>query len=854
MNYALKIVAIIGFYVLGFSSVSAQDYDAIEKMIFSGSEDQALIALKAVEDKNNINYLNLNGQAYLQKGLYDEALKNFDKAEYIQVQLVDKDNSLLADTYSSIAFIHWSTGNNQLALQYHFKALDLRNQAGDEAGMAASNNDIGLVYSRTDPDKALDYYKKALTSYLKIYGRQDERTVTAYLNMGFAYSNRGKANDNDLDYDEALDNLEEALAIRQQLGSGSTQEAFIYSSIGTAYSRRSSQEIALEKYKMALDIYEKNYGTKHPAIASTCTSIGNTLQTQGKFTEALNYYQRSLVANVSDFESYDLYDNPPLENYYDADVLLNSLFQKAKTFENLHNSFSLKIKDLKMAYNTIELCDSLIDNIRQFRSSESDKVALGTTASNIYESAIRISLNMADIRWGKYPYRAKAFYFSDKSKSAVLLEAIADANAKSFAGIPDDLLEQERLFKAEITYYEQKLAGKPTAEEEIQYRKELFDWTVNYNELISSLEELYPTYFNLKYNAKIPDVWAIQNKLAENKAMISYFVASEDKLVYAFVITKKDLKVHTIPLNDEYEKNISGYRNSMYYDTPNTYKSTARALHKQLLPFKLPGSISELIIVPSGRMATIPFEALVTKPVDDNISFRQIPYLINRYVISYQYAASLYLNPHIELPADATISLFAPVVFEGRRLSTLPGTATEVKDIGELFAGSSSDVSLFIGDKATVAMVESSMVTKSKYLHFATHGIVDEERPERSQICLTTDPETNGSLYSGDIYSLNLSADLVVLSACETGLGKISKGEGIIGLTRALIYAGSNNLVVSLWRVSDASTSVLMTDFYRSMLQGNSYSHALRASKQGMINSKDHSAPYFWAPFVLIGE
>jgi CHAT domain-containing protein len=508
-----------------------------------------------------------------------------------------------------------------------------------------------------------------------------------------------------------------------------------------------------------------------------------------------------------------------------------------------------------MAYSTIDQCDLLIDKIRQFRSSESDKVVLGSLASEVYESAIRISLNMAEISWGKSVYREKAFYFSDKSKSAVLLAAIADANAKSFAGIPNDLLEQERLFKAQVTYYEQKLAGKPTAIEEVQYRKELFDWTKNYNDLIASLEELYPTYFNLKHNAKIPNVAAIQRKLVEGSALISYFVAPEDSVVYAFVITSKGLKVHEKPLAEDYDLNISGYRNSMYYDAPNTYKKTARALYDQLFSFKLPGDINKLIIIPAGRMATIPFESLISSDIDINTtSFSAIPYLIKDFAFSYLYAASLFLNPHVEMPPNQTISLFAPVEFKGRRLSTLPGTATEVNDISNLFAGSSSDVSIFLEDKATVSEVKSLAVTQSKYLHFATHGIVDELRPERSQICLATGQDDMGSLFSGDIYSLNLSADLVVLSACETGLGKISKGEGIIGLTRALIYAGSNNLVVSLWRVGDASTSLLMTDFYRSMLQNNSYSAALRNAKLGMIKSAEYSSPYYWAPFVLIGE
>jgi CHAT domain-containing protein len=508
-----------------------------------------------------------------------------------------------------------------------------------------------------------------------------------------------------------------------------------------------------------------------------------------------------------------------------------------------------------MAYATIGHCDNLIDKIRQFRTSESDKVVLGSLASEVYEAAIRISLNMAAISWGKAVYRNKAFYFSDKSKSAVLLAAIADANAKSFAGIPDDLLDQERLFKAQVTYYEQKLAGKPTVAEEVEYRKELFDWTKNYNELIASLEELYPTYFNLKHNSKIPDVEAIQQKLTDDSALISYFVATTDSIVYTFVITRNSLKVHEKPLADDYDKFISGYRNAMYYDAPNTYKQTARALYEQLFSFKLPGNVKKLILIPSGRMATIPFEALISSDIDiSTTSFSTIPYLINDYSCSYLYAASLFLNPHVELPPNQTISLFAPVEFKGRRLATLPGTAVEVNDISNLFAGSSSNVSMFIEDKATVNEVKSDAVTHSKYLHFATHGIVDESRPERSQICLATGENDMGSLYSGDIYSLNLSADLVVLSACETGLGKISKGEGIIGLSRALIYAGSNNLIVSLWRVGDASTSLLMTDFYRSMLQKNSYAQAIRNAKLGMIKSANYSSPYYWAPFVLIGE
>lgn len=843
-----KVLVIILFSVTLVSFSIGQDLDKIAKLVHDGNEDEAITALEDFEEQNNIQYLNLLGEAYLRKGLYEEAKANLEKAEYLQEVNPDHDKLALADTYSFIALLHYTTGNNQLALQYHFKALDLRQTANSLADIAASTNDIGLVYSRNNPARALEYYQRALADYLEIYGREAERIVTAYVNIGIAQSNLG-------DYPAAHKNLDMALEVRQQLGRSTVQEAFVHSSIGVVYSRENRLDEALQSFDIALGIYRKNYGKRHPEIASTLNLIGNTLYAQGKFREALYNYQEALVANTRSFEAEDIYINPGLEDYYSAEVMLGTLYQKAKAFEDLHNSYSLKIADLRMAYTTIDLCDKLIDQIRQFRNSESDKVALGSLASEIYESAIRISVNMAEISWQKRPFNERAFQYSDKSKSAVLLEAIADANAKSFAGIPQDLLDQERLFKAQVSYYEQKLAGKPTPEEEVIYRKELFDWTKNYNDLIASLEELFPTYFNLKHNAQVPDISTISSRLADNTAMISYFVATEDSLVYAFIITNKNLRVREIPLDAKYEANISGYRNSMYYDAPNTYKKTARALYKQLMSFRLPAKINKLIIVPSGRMATIPFESLITSDFDvATTDFSDIPYLINRYSISYFYAASLFLNPKTELTPEQAIALFAPVEFVGRRLATLPGTEEEVKEIGSLFAGSTSDVSLYLDDQATVSEVMSDQVTHSKYLHFATHGIVDEKRPERSQICLAMDDNTMGSLYSGDIYGLDLSADLVVLSACETGLGKISKGEGIIGLTRALIYAGSNNLIVSLWRVNDASTSSLMADFYTNMLDGKGYAEALRSAKMQMINSEQHSSPYYWATFVLIGE
>jgi CHAT domain-containing protein len=150
-------------------------------------------------------------------------------------------------------------------------------------------------------------------------------------------------------------------------------------------------------------------------------------------------------------------------------------------------------------------------------------------------------------------------------------------------------------------------------------------------------------------------------------------------------------------------------------------------------------------------------------------------------------------------------------------------------------------------------------LAKYKVLHFATHGFVNSERPELSGLVLAQDTTggEDGVLYSGEIYNLKLNADLVVLSACETGLGKIQKGEGIIGLTRALLYAGAKNMIVSLWQVADESTSDLMVDFYKNSLENKgqiAYSEALRNAKLKMISEGRYAHPLYWSPFILIGK
>ncbi len=845
--YKMKSI-IIALLTIGFTStlLAQSKLNQAQTALDGGDENKALSLLEQNEETGNANYFNLLGQIWLKKGNGEKALNNFKKAKNIIESASITDARLLGDTYNNIAVALWSMGKSSQALQYHQVALQNREKLNEPLGVAASLNNIGLVYTSSQPNLAIEYYEKAKKIYEE--AKLQDKIATSYVNIGLAY----KFKEN---YNEALTNLNKALDIRIKLnGKNSTPVAFVYSSLASVFFSTKDFRFCIDYANKALAIYKSNYGQKHPEIATTYNLLGSAyfeeakqLGGKDKFELAIDSYQKAILANLTNISPLILYKIPPAEGYLNADIYLVSILQKALAYEAYHSQFSLKIIDLEQAYKLLILADNIIDKIRQFRTNEADKIALGNIASEVYEAAIRVSLQMAGVKWKQKPYNEKAFYFADKSKSAVLLEAIADANAQSFAGIPNELLAKEKEIKGEIAYLEQKLAKTTGINDRKPLTEELLKWNQTYDAFKQKLETDYPDYFALKYNIKTPTLLELQATLKNGTTLISYFVGYKNSRLYVFFITNTGLKIQDIALEEDFDKNIIGYRNAMYYKVEKTAKEVGFKIYNQLALNKTPNGTNKLIIIPAGRISTIPLEALITEEDDPN------SYLIQQYDVSYLYAASLIHN-QTEAKNNGTVSLFAPVDFSGLGMSYLPGTKQEVEEISELFEHNKTKTKLFVEVNASKLAVASDQVAQSNIIHFATHGIVDEVHPERSQICLTTKDGSEGSLFTGDIYNLKFEADLVVLSACETGLGKLSKGEGIIGLTRAIIYSGANNMVVSLWSVSDNSTSQLMIDFYRNVIAGQNYSAALANAKRKMIKDGVYGQSYYWAPFVLIGS
>ena len=810
-----------------------------------------------------VNLHNILGEAYLNKGRLDLAQESLDKALKIGTDADIGKTSELSDTYNNLGLVYWNTGKWDESLDYLFRSANIRKEiyGTEHPATAAVYNNLGLVYtSKGELDKALDYYQNTLNINKKIYGDNHLKVANNYINIAIIHAQNQ-------DYSKALGDLEKATKIWEiQPKENQTRIAFAYINIGQVYFEQREYLLALEYQKNALKLYENSYGNKHPETANTYNYIGDSYLERGDFKTALSSFQSALNANIPDFDQTDYNINPKITTYYNSDVLLNSLHLKAKALEGLYVNKTLKVKNLQAALECLESADGLIANIRRLRNNKNDKIRLGELAAEVYEDAIRVCLTLSEVTLKKKFYQRKAFYFCEKSKSAVLLAAINDTDAKEFAGIPSELLEDERKMKEEIAFLEQELAKGPTPEIENKLRDELFNQNQNYQKFIESLEQKFPNYYNLKYNAKSLSIEDIQASLDEGAELLSYFLASQNQRIYLFKISKKDFQVYNIPQSERFRFYLIGLRNAIQYRSSASYYKHAYALYKQLFPTNIHRNIQKLIIIPDGRLGSIPFEALIMKnPERAQFNGLSLPYVIQKYEVSYNFSATLFVQTQQKASSESTTNqaamLFAPIEFKSSRLNSLPGTNDEVDQIQALFNQNNLPVQLYKRDNANEQTLKSIDLTKYAFIHFATHGLVDEINPELSRIFLYHNQETDqedGQLYSGEIYNFKFEKPLVILSACETGLGKISRGEGIIGLSRALLYAGAKDILVSLWSVSDMSTSELMIDFYKNILKNNKsqidLSSSLREAKLKMINNSKYNLPYYWAPFIMIGN
>lgn len=839
---------------------------------------------------------NAIGVTYDNMGDYDNAISYYNKSLSILTGILNERDPILADTYDNLGVAYEKINDNTNAVRFKTKALSIR-EGRPSVALARSYVNLGQQSSKDRKyAEAKGFYDKAVEVFYK-FGDTLGLT-TAWTLIGRDYMNTNN-------FKEAENYLFNALNTRlEKLGNKSIETAESYTGIAELLEKRTDSQGDIFEFKdnktgnamSASDYYQKaiqavvigfqsNSFTKNPKIDNP-----DILSDEVLF-KALKGKAHALVAQY-----------------------------KYRCFNQKHKD-SLCLSMMDAAFKTYKLAHELkITLLRRKNAGEYSALETIQESVNLYDDAITANvllkvnyqkeLEEASIPSEKEKIKDKLanldkniFQYSEYCKSALLIRQISLKKAQS------PLMDSLKTIGTLLNRKQKDLAlelvkgtrGNKDKVREMQ--SEIFKFKKQYDELIVSIDQKSSESFK----DKAADPLAVQALLKRNpkdstgnKAIIEYFLGRNT--MTTIYITENKFQVFNKPYDRrKLESKVRNFRNTIIGMDYRKFVTTGYDLGIDLLrqrrdsttvsdnetsPFlydlyKLVqnDNIKELYILPDNFLFSLPFEALLTEKVrllegDTIRDFRKLPYLIkDTLTVQYAYSARLMTEKSSEkLTFTKKLLALAPVfneedqqVFGRKMVNPLPATEAEAQSIKNMFdekIGNNNQTSIFLNKNATLnKIILNNELSQYEVIHFATHGFVFPETPERSGILLYPDEGKDGMLYMPEIAQQNIKADLVVLSACETGLGKIENGEGIKGLTRALIQAGAGNVIVSLWSVADESTKELMISFYKNLLNdraflelsGNSnYASALWSAKLRLITSKKFSAPFFWAPFVLV--
>jgi CHAT domain-containing protein len=542
---------------------------------------------------------------------------------------------------------------------------------------------------------------------------------------------------------------------------------------------------------------------------------------------------------------------------------------------------------LSEAAALIEEALRIIESIRPKVAAQRQRVSFFASRRDYYDFYVDLQMRLHE-RDSAGGHLEAALAASERARARALLDLLAEGRIDLQRGIPAELKRQEEEISNRISLLQGDLledlsrGGSRAARIETdlgraEQEREHLEWQI---------QGEHPHYASFRNPELLPPD-RIQGMLDERTALLEYAVGPESS--FLFVVTRDRLEGFRLAPAGEIAGLVETIRKSLEEPGSLQRRRYAEAAHRLYEILIEPAEAvlrdkPHLIVSPDGPLFQLSFEALLTAPAPQGRGYAGLPYLLRDKSVTYVPSASVLLELGISAEGAAVASSGAGLflgfadpaheqasVMQGpaavsplaRTLQDaglpsprrLPNARTELLEISSLFPP--GQVRRFLeADASEENVKENPALRDARWIHFAVHGFVDESRPELSGLVLRLDGDSkeNGLLQVYEIFNLELSADLVVLSACDTGLGKNVRGEGIVGISRALLYAGAASVVVSLWQVADTSTSDLMVHFYRHLMASGDKTEALRLSKLEMIQGGRYNHPYYWAPFILIGH
>jgi CHAT domain-containing protein len=787
-----------------------------------------------------------------------EAAEHFMQFLFNQEQINVKSNGFLG-----LIRIYTDKNDGERALEYCLKMLNFEDSLSF-VNKTMLYQTLSILYiEKADYQRAEQYYVKSNTCISSLKTKEPKNTFIKYLeheSLSISYflaQKQGK--------ELALDNIFENA---QKMGY--SQYRYLDAAIKMLSKKGLIHDI--EKLDEQLSQF-KTVFRENRWNAVVITAFAEAYNKAGKYHKAIEKTDAALqLIAVSDKHDF------LLESISEKRLGLLIYKEKFKAQSSLYgadSSISLEMLRLSALKASI-----LMDQLRLQIITKGSKELLLNEATAIYESAIQISNELFE-KTKQASYLEEAFVYAEKSKAIMLMDALKETDALKFGGVPDSIIQKEQSLNKDINFYSAEKLKAEQAEDSTKtalFNSYLFDKRTELNLIKSKLEKKYPNYYELKYNADVCNLKSLQKALKRKNIELIEYVLGEKQL-YIFHICQDSIKLYRENIREDFYQNFAELKNQLT-DVEALRKNSSivfdkvNHLSQKFYSLLLGAAFQEnppkrLLIVPDGQLSYLPFETLIIRTDSGNsVNFAKADYLLKYSDISYAYSATLWLqNSRKEgyRGANTKILAMAPIYEEFKiepndnekellrsKLKNIKGAEEEVKQLQKKFSGN-----FCINESATESNFKANAAEYS-VLHLAMHGLIDDKNSAYSGLYFSksNDSTNDNILFAYEIPSLNISAEMVVLSACQTGYGKYQNGEGVISLGRSFMYAGAKSVVMTLWEVNDESGKILMSSFYDYLGKGLPKDRALAQAKLDYLKKAEglYAHPYFWSNFVLIGD
>lgn len=920
MRQALDCIKEEGKWKLWRELPAAEDFvETLLKAKTEAEQSQLLTSEKELVSKSLLQPLLNRAIKFQQQADYTEALAAYRLLQAIAETLGEPFG--IGASLNGRGAVYFYQGNYIEALEYFQKALKLAEQSGQEARIAATLNNIGLVQTlQGDYDSALDFLRRSLAFSEKLKNQLEMARTLA--NIGKIHRERGayglaleglqksltlaEASDNveviaytltiigyihylQGAYNLALENYQKGLALRRAAGfkGGAAADE---ENIGRVYFAQGDYRSALEYQQRALAQYEAL--EEKSSVAAANDAIGAIHRAQGNYRLALEYHQKALAQ----FEAIGA--KPGMTQ---AGVNLSAAYhaagQRAKALETAERATAIarQIGSLETLWEARACAGRAYRSLNQFAQA---RQAFEESITTI--EALRAQVAGAEQERERFfenkvsPYHAmvellvtqnqtgEAFAYVERAKARALLDALRSGRVNVTKAMTAAEQEQERGFNNRLVSLNtqisrESLRPQPDPASLNDLKAQLQKARLDYEAFQTSLYAAHPELKAQRGEAQPLTLEQARDLLPDTQsALLEYVVADERTYLFALTTsatgTAVEPKVYPLEIKGkELGDRVAKFRETLAKGSPG-FRQPARELYDLLLKpaaAQLQGKTS-LVIVPDGLLWELPFQALLTAP--------------NRYLIedcAVAYAPSLTaLREMIRLRDGKKDSAGSPTllafgnpalgkqtiararsVLMDEKLDPLPEAERQVNALRQIYGATQSKV--YIGAEAREERAKAE-AGSYRILHLATHGVLNDSSPMYSHVLLAQAGDSDkedGLLEAWEILKLDLKADLAVLSACETARGRVSAGEGMIGLAWALFVAGCPTSVVSQWKVDSASTTELMVEFHRQLKSqmaksagGFSAARALREAALKLQRTDAYRHPFYWAGFVVAGK